>query len=179
METTICIGIIMHSVMLFFSLLVFVFYKKNDYFRFGPHKDLTLININVDTQDIYIATIIVLSLLRFTHILVTRLGYLYIDSVRQYSNSTTNKSFWISTMINYVRSLSFFILIKAFITQFDFAIVSIVFSEVLFIPFNYYSIHKHNHSKREKPVNIMDITNINPVFSPPKLRFGHVYEDTE
>ena len=160
----------MHCIVLVISLVVFIFYKQNDYFRFGPHKDLMLININVDTQYIYIATIIVLSLLRFTHILVTRVGYLYSGSVRQHSNSTTNTSFWISTMINYVRSLSFVILIKAFITQFDFAIVSIVFSEVLFIPFNYYYMQKHNHSKKEKHENILDITNINPMFSSTTLR---------
>lgn len=180
METPICIGVIMHCIILIFSLIVFVCFKKNDYFRFGPHKNLTLINIKVETQDVYIAAIIGLSLLRFTHIIVSRLGYLYLDSARQYKDrKTKNISFWISNMINYIRSLSFFILIKVFITQFDFAIISVAFSEILFIPFNYYLIHNHNDCKNEKPEHILDITNINPVFSPPKLRFGNIYDDTE
>lgn len=178
MEKPICIGVIMHGVCLIFLFIVFVCFKKNDYVRFGPHKNLTLVNIKVDTHDIYIAAIISISLLRFTHIIITRLGYTYLDSVRQNNDKkTNNKSVLISTMINYTQSLSFCILIKVFITQLDFAILSVALSEALFIPFNYYSIH--NYSKNENPKHILDITTINPVFSPPKLRFRNIYDDTE
>ena len=177
METPICISIIMHSIILIFSFIICIFYKKNDYFRFGPHKDLTLININVDTQNVYIAAIIVLTFLRFTRIMVKRLGYLYIDSVMIDDRTKIKKVVTISTMMNYVMSMSFIVIIKAFITQFDLAILSVVFSEAMFIPFYYYYIQ--NTLKTEIPERIIDITNINPLFTIPKLSFENMYDDNE
>jgi hypothetical protein len=164
MELTICLSIIIHSIILIFSLFTIIAIKKNDYVRFGSHKNLILVNIPVDTHDIYIATIIGISVLRFTHILVKRLGNRYIEYIKQEETDKViiGRALWISSTIYYVQSLSLFIIVKAFITQIDYAIIPILTSELLFFPFNYYSL------KKNKPIEKnTNITNINPVFSPP------------
>ena len=176
MELTICLSIIIHSILLIFSLFTIIAIKKNDYVRFGSHKNLILVNIPVDTPDIYIATIIGISVLRFTHILVKRLGNRHIEYIKREAidKRIIARGFWISSTIYYLQSLSFFIIVKAFITQLDYAIIPIITSELLFIPFNYYSL------KKNKPtVKNIDITTINPLFSKPELCFENIYDDNE
>jgi hypothetical protein len=176
MELTICLSIIIHSILLIFSLFTIISIKKNDYVRFGSHKNLTLVNINVDTHDIYIATIIGISLLRFTHILLKRLGNRYIEYIKQEETDKViiGRAFWISSTIYYAQSLSFFIIVKAFITQLDYAIIPILTSELLFFPFNYYSLKKNKPTGKN-----IDITTINPIFSKPELCFENIYDDNE
>ena len=174
MELTICLSIIIHCILLIISLFTIIALKKNDYIRFWSHKNLTLVNITVDTSDRYIATIVGISLLRFTHILLKRLGNRYIEYIKQEATDKViiGRAFWISSMIYYAQSLSFFIIVKAFITQLDFAILPIITSEVLFFPFNYYSF------KKNKPIEKNNkIITINPMFSPPKLCFENIYDD--
>ena len=178
METLACMSLIMHSIIVMFIFITIIMYKPHEYVHVGPHKNLTLINIKIDTLDIYLTTIITLSLLRFTHLSITRIGELYMDSLKyehQPQSVIINVCF-ISNVLNYVKTLSFLILIKAYVTQFDFAVIPIVVSEVLFLPVNYYFLAHNNNKKKEQPSEILDLTTMNPLFTP-KLKFDQIYAD--
>ena len=181
LDSITCISIVIHCVFIMFAFISIIFYKTNDYVHIGPRNNLTLINIPVKTNEMYIAVISILSLIRFTHIAINRIGKLYFESVRRThsDDKTLISSIFISNMKNYVDALSFLILVKAFMTQLGFAIITIVVSELLFMPLNSYYIKLNNRYNKPHPKEVLEVTTINPMFTQPKLVFDNVYEVTE
>lgn len=151
-------------VLIFLSLIISI-KNKSDYFRYGPNKTLTLINIKIDDWNKYILLITFLIFFRLSYIVTKRIGNKYIDNKNKYINT------FLSNTMYFTRSLSFLILVKIFVTQFDFALITIFISELLFsiISFiitklNYTNIDSYN-------TNLLDVTHINPLFEAPRLEF--------
>jgi len=181
LDTITCISIVIHCVFIIIAFISVIFYKTNDYVHIGPRNNLTLINVPVHTNNMYIVVVSLLSLIRFTHIGINRIGKLYFESVRRVhtDDKTLINHIFISNMKNYVDALSFLILVKAYMTQLGFAIITIVASELMFMPLNSYYIKLNNRYNKPQTKEILDVTTINPMFTQPKLVFDNVYEDTE
>jgi hypothetical protein len=181
LDTITCISIVTHCVLVLIAFMSIIFYKTNDYVHIGPRNNLTLVNFPVHTNDMYIFVITFLSLLRFTHISINRIGKLYFESVRRTHNNDVPliRAIVLSNMTHYVDALSFLILVKAYMTQLGFAILPIIISEILFWPLNSYYMKLNNRYNKPYPKEVLDVTTINPMFTQPKLVFDNVYEDTE
>ena len=183
MDKTVISLIICNS---FFILSAFVAFivmgeKNIKYFSLGPNENLTLVNLKINNWKAYTFTIIGFTLFRFTYLLIERIGKSYINNTifNFYKKNLDKTSKWviilISTLVNYLSELSFLLIIITFVTQIDYALISIVFGEILFFPFCYYFANtKHFENISKKPIKV----NINPMFTP-KLSFNNVYEDNE
>ena len=144
-------------------LMFVVSAKQNNYFRVGPSKNLTIINIDINNETLYFTSIAFISLLRFFFISHKRLSLNYINNN---IFNLKNKDKYVnnfSILINLIQSVTQMILLKIFVTQMDYAIFTIIISELLFVPFNIYHTTKYTHH-RPAANHVLDVTTINPLF---------------
>ena len=161
--------LLLNTFLVFVVLICFIHFNtsKPTYFRVGPSPDLMLINISINTWNIYASTLVVTTLFRLSNIVLTRKGRMNI------SNDSSRPLYTIISCISsLLYSISFILLLKIYITQFDYAIISITTGELLFSIIDY-SVWKYKTTKsscNELNTKILDVSTINPVFEP-RLEF--------
>lgn len=155
--------------MTFMFLIIFKNNNNNSYFRVGPSHNLTLINFEINTKPKYIASLIGITILRLSYIVIYRIGSSIVsDTINNYNKNNIKKSqtlviSFISSVTTFLYSLTFIILLKIYITQFDYALITIVFSEFIFGFINYFLI-RNKKIRNNNNNNILDVSTINPLF---------------
>jgi hypothetical protein len=147
-----------------FCFIMFIISNKyNDYFRAGPSKNLTLINVDINNNSLYFSSLALLCFLRLFIIIHKRITLNFINN-NIYNLKHKNRYINYFTILIYlIESITQMILLKVFVTQMDYAIFIILISEMMFIPFNLYYINKYT-TIPNRHSHILDVTTINPVF---------------
>ena len=123
---------------LFFVFILIIVYKSDDskYFRFGPHDDLIVISVRIDTINKYIIFNFVTSILKIFEVIIDEVGFpilsfnVYNPDKKIITEFSKNELQFYANSMYAVSNLRSVLIIVISVTQFDLALINVIVSEI-------------------------------------------------
>lgn len=126
--------------MIVVGVLIVVFRDpKSKYFRWGPNEDLIVISVAIDTWVKWSLLAMLVGIIRGCDVLVNELGSpilgfrIYNPDCKEISDFTKNELNFLGNSMSFVNSFRATLMVIVTISQFDIALVSLFFAELVSI----------------------------------------------